>query len=165
LAKLFLEKTMKNGTIWLDDKGMPIQAHGGCITKFGEIWYWYGENKGVNNLPGRNSVPFLGISCYSSSNLRDWHFEGNVLSADTEDPADPLHSSKVGERPKVIYNKKNDNYVLWLHVDNASYNFAKAGVAISPSPAGPFTFLEARRVHADCRDYMEIPWYDNFDGA
>jgi hypothetical protein len=95
---------MKNGEIWLDDSGAPIQAHGGCIIKHEEKWYWYGENKGVDNVPNRNQVPFIGIACYMSSNLRDWHFAGNVLEADQHDPASPLHTSKICERPKVIYN-------------------------------------------------------------
>ena len=37
---------MKNGTCWLDDQGKLIQAHGGMIIKFGDLYYWYGENKG-----------------------------------------------------------------------------------------------------------------------
>jgi hypothetical protein len=144
---------MKNGSIWLDDKGIPIQAHGGCIIKHGDTWYWYGENKGSENLPGKTQVPFIGISCYSSYNLRDWHFEKNVLEANKSDTGDPLYSSMVCERPKVIYNKKNDNFVLWAHLDNENYSFARAGVAVSDSPTGSFNFLAARHVNrVDCRD-------------
>ena len=35
---------MKNGEMWYDDAGRPIQAHGCMIARFGEKWYWYGED-------------------------------------------------------------------------------------------------------------------------
>ena len=38
---------MKNGEMWLDDCGNPIQAHGGNIIKYENKWYWYGEHKGA----------------------------------------------------------------------------------------------------------------------
>ena len=36
----------ENGKVWLNDAGVPIQAHGGCIIPHGGMWYWYGEHKG-----------------------------------------------------------------------------------------------------------------------
>ena len=139
--------------MWFDDSGNPIQAHGGCIIPYEGMWYWYGENKGVDNVPGTARVPFTGISCYVSSNLRDWHFAGNVLEADQHDSASPLHRSSVCERPKVIYNQKDRRFVLWMHLDNENYSFARAGVAVSGSPTGPFQFLGARHANrTDCRD-------------
>lgn len=145
---------MKNGTVWRDDAENPIQAHGGCIVQHAGVWYWYGENKGAENLPGKSQVPFLGISCYSSPNLCDWHFEGNVLCAvELEGSTHPLHPSKVCERPKVIYHSGHQKFVMWMHLDEEDYSFARAGVAISESPTGPFHLLAARHVNrTDCRD-------------
>ena len=144
---------MKNGSLWYDDRGVPIQAHGGCIIEHDGIWYWYGENKDIDNLPGLTMVPFVGISCYSSVDLVNWHFEGNVLQANKDDPNNPMHVSKICERPKVIYNEKTRSFVLWMHLDNRGYSFARAGVAIARSPAGPFDFLGVRHVNrTDCRD-------------
>ncbi|MDR0758889.1 MAG: hypothetical protein LBF74_02110 [Treponema sp.] len=146
---------MKNGEMWFDASGNPIQSHGGYIIKHEGKWYWYGENKGVDNVPGTTRVPFVGISCYISSNLRDWRFAGNVLEADRHDPANPLHTSRVCERPKVIYNQKDRRFILWMHLDNENYNFARAGVAVSGSPTGPFQFLADRHVNrTDCRAYL-----------
>ena len=54
---------MRNGEIWLDDEGRPIQAHGGMIARFGEKWYWYGENKDAPNCPGTTRVDVIGVSC------------------------------------------------------------------------------------------------------
>ena len=53
----------------------------------------------------------------------------------------------IFERPKIIYNKKNKQYVLWWHSDGSTtpggsnYARALAGVAVSDNPAGPFTMV------------------------
>ena len=65
----------KNGEMWFDDQGNAIQAHGGMILEYQGIWYWYGENKGADNCPGTSRVDVIGVSCYSSKNLQDWHYE------------------------------------------------------------------------------------------
>ena len=67
---------MKNGTIWKDIDGNDIQAHGGCIIEHEGTYYWYGEHKGADNCPGTTRVDVIGVSCYSSKNLRDWKYEG-----------------------------------------------------------------------------------------
>lgn len=56
---------------------------------------------------------------------------------------------KVVERPKVVYNKKTDKYVMWWHQDGpiaGSYWTAEGGVAISDSPSGPFKYLGTFRL-------------------
>ncbi|OME66892.1 hypothetical protein BSK65_20530 [Paenibacillus odorifer] len=56
---------------------------------------------------------------------------------------------KVVERPKVVYNKKNNNYVLWWHQDGpiaGEYWTAEGGVAVSDSPTGPFKYLSSSRL-------------------
>lgn len=147
---------MKNGTCWLDDAGRPIQAHGGMIARFGEKWYWYGENKDGPTLaesPVGYRVDVIGVSCYSSNDLVSWHYEGLALSAEPTDPAHPLHPSKVVERPKVLYCEKTGKYVMWFHWDSADYWSACAGCAVSDTPEGPFVFLKAVQPNRrDCRD-------------
>ena len=86
-----------------------------------------------------------GVSCYSSKDLLNWKFEGIVLPAVKDDPNHDLHPSKVLERPKVIYNRKTGKFVMWAHVESADYSKACAGVAVSDSPAGPFTYLGSFR--------------------
>ena len=61
----------------------------------------------------------------------------------------------VMERPKVLYNDKTGKYVMWWHCDGntksnptgSNYGKAKAGVAISDSPFGPFKFLGAYKLN------------------
>lgn len=136
---------MNNGQMWYDDDGNAIQAHGGCIIKVGNKFFWYGENKERNNVPGTRRVYSTGVSCYSSENLSEWHNEGIVLKANENDLDSKLYYKNIIERPKVIYNEKANKYVMWFHLDDSNYALAQAGLAISDSPTGPFEFIRSFR--------------------
>ena len=137
--------------VWYDTDGNPINAHGGGIMKYKTTYYWYGEYKvGKTVLPSwatwecyRTDVS--GVSCYSSKDLLNWHFEGVVLKPEPDNPESDLHPSKVIERPKVVYNAKTGKFVMWVHAESADYSKAAAGVAVSDSPTGPFTYLGSFR--------------------
>ncbi|QEC80593.1 family 43 glycosylhydrolase [Mucilaginibacter ginsenosidivorax] len=130
---------------WKDDQGNTINAHGAGILDYHNKYYLYGEiKKGKTTLvPGQNwldyRVPAGGISCYSSSDLIHWKYEGVVLSPVTDDPQSNIDTSRVIERPKVIYNSKTKTFVMWMHLDKNDYSFAHVGVATSDKPTGPFT--------------------------
>ena len=135
---------------WLDTDGNPVNAHGAGMLYHNGKYYLYGEyKKGKTILPEwatwecyRTDV--TGVSCYSSDDLRNWKFEGVVLKAE-DNPDSDLHPSKVLERPKVVYNPKTGKFVMWAHVESADYSKAAAGVAVSDSPTGPFTYLGSFR--------------------
>lgn len=145
----------KNGTLWYDTDGNPIQAHGGMILQHGDTYYWYGENKNgpTSFAPsGDIRVDFIGISCYSSKNCMDWKNEGIVLPASAA-PGSDLYRDMVCERPKVIYNQKTGKFVMWMHIDTPDYRSARAGVATADVPTGPFTYLYSDIPNrSDCRD-------------
>ena len=148
---------MKNGTCWTDDAGRPIQAHGGMIARFGKKWYWYGQNMDTETKPVASvgtRIDVVGVSCYSSADLRSWHYEGLALAADPDTPANhPLNPANVMERPKVLYNRKTGKYVMWYHFDDPEYMTASAACAVADRPEGPFTFLHAAPPNRrDCRD-------------
>lgn len=86
-----------------------------------------------------------GVSCYSSPDLKNWTFEGLALSADPDNPESDLHPSKVIERPKVVYNPNTKKFVMWVHAESADYSKAAAGVAVSDTPTGPFTYIGSFR--------------------
>lgn len=140
-----------SGEVWLDTDGNPINAHGGGILFHNNTYYWYGEYKtGETILPDwaewecyRTDV--TGVSCYSSKDLTNWTFEGIVLPAVKDNEKHDLHPSQVLERPKVIYNKNTNKFVMWMHIDSPDYLKAAAGVAIADSPTGPFTYLGSMR--------------------
>ncbi|MDO4162816.1 MAG: glycoside hydrolase family 43 protein [Bacteroides sp.] len=145
------EKTIVPGAVWNDTDGNPINAHGGGLLYHEGVYYWYGEYKqGETVLPSwatwecyRTDV--TGVSCYSSTDLVNWTFRGIVLPAVKDDPDHDLHPSKVLERPKVIYNKHTGKFVMWAHVESADYSKACAGVAVSDSPTGIFSYLGSFR--------------------
>lgn len=144
-----------SGEIWPDTSGKPINAHGGGMLFHDGVYYWYGEFKEgrtwsprANRSWGGTRVVAMGVSCYSSTNLYDWKFEGLALPAVAKDRSHDLHSSKVIERPKVIYNRTTKKFVMWLHIDSEDYKAARTGVAISDSPTGPFTYLHSFRPNA-----------------
>lgn len=145
--------------IWLDTDGHPIQAHGGGILfdQESDTYYWYGENKDGETFSahkkGAARVDIIGVSCYSSKDLWTWKNEGVVLHAEETNTSHDLHKSNVLERPKVIHNRLTNQYVMWMHIDDANYTKASVGVATSESPTGPFTYLYSKRPHGfDSRD-------------
>lgn len=141
----------KNGQKWYDDQGNAIQAHGGMILYWEGIWYWYGENKGKKNNEGKTRVDVIGISCYSSKNLTDWHDEGIVL--DTSQKNTMMRPENVCERPKVVYNEGTGKFVLWTHIDTPDYLYAGVQVATADTPTGPFTIIRTMRPNRnDSRD-------------
>ncbi len=77
--------------------------------------------------------------------LYHWKNEGVALSPVTDDSTSDIHTSKVIERPKVIYNEKTGKYVMWMHIDSEDYTYARAGVAMADKPQGPYTYLGSIR--------------------
>ena len=153
---------IKNGKIWKDIDGNNIQAHGGCIIENGGIYYWYGEHKGQDNCPGQERVDVIGVSCYTSTDLLHWKYEGLALSADTENPESMLHPSKVLERPKVIYNEDTKQFVMWFHSDSADYTYAGIGVAVSDNPLGPFVLRYTKQPNR--QDSRDMTLFKDVDG-
>lgn len=140
------------GEIWLDTDGNPINAHGGGILYHDSTYYWYGEIKsGETWLPEINKewegyrTNAGGVSCYSSKDLYNWKFEGVALAPELNDLDHDLHTSRVIERPKVIYNDPSRKFVMWMHIDSVDYSYAMAGVAVSDTPTGPFTYIKSMR--------------------
>jgi hypothetical protein len=135
------------GEIWADSDGNHIQAHGGGIIKLGKTYYWYGEErrKGVE----LDSV-YRYVSCYSSEDLLNWKFKGDVIKLAKPDTI-LENRGWVLERPKVYYNQKTRKFVMYMHIDgrikgtSAGYGYARVGIAVSDKPTGPFKFIRTFR--------------------
>lgn len=136
---------IRPGAEWYDSDGNLIQSHGGGIMYQDGTYYWYGENKDTTTSFPRLRTEVIGISCYSSTDLMNWDYHGVVLPSVKEDTSHAMHTSKVAERPKVVYNELTDKYVMWLHIDDSLYARAHVGVAVADSPTGPFEFRESFR--------------------
>lgn len=157
------EQLIYPGETRLDTDGNVINAHGGGILYDRGTYYWYGEFKKGPTRKVEDITDWecyrtdaTGISCYSSGDLVNWHYEGLVLPAVQADSAHDLHFSKVIERPKVVYNQKTGKYVMWMHVDSEDYSYARCGVAISANPLGPFTYLGSVRPYGQMSRDMTL---------
>mgnify|MGYP002623442733 CR=1 FL=1 len=137
------QRTFYPGQLWRDDRGIHINAHGGGIMEYHGTYYWYGEHKADTT-----SAAYVGVTCYSSKNLTDWHYEGVALAVVNKKGHD-LEIGCVLERPKVIYCPKTGNFVMWFHLElkGHGYDEARYGVAVSDCPTGPFHFLRSGRVN------------------
>jgi len=125
------------GNLWPDQHGNHIQAHGGGILKINKTYYWYGEER----RQGLDSN-LRYVSCYSSKDLMNWKFEKDVVQmADPEN----LQEGWILERPKVYYQAAMKKFVMYFHLDNKNYSYARVGIAVSNSATGNFKFVKSFR--------------------
>jgi sucrose-6-phosphate hydrolase SacC (GH32 family) len=84
-----------------------------------------------------NGSAFQNINCYSSTNLVEWTYVGALL---TRQSSGDLGPSRVVERPKVVFNQRTGQYVLYMHIDSSNYGEAKVGVATGSSVCGQYSY-------------------------
>jgi hypothetical protein len=136
-------QTIKPGELWPDDRGRHMQAHGGGIIKLGDTYYWFGEDRSKDNNPGKRYV-----ACYSSQDLAHWTFRNQVIKL-----ADPNNFGPewVLERPKVFFNAKTKQFVMYMHIDGrlpgnkSRYSIACVGVAVCDTVDGDYRFVKSFR--------------------
>lgn len=134
------------GELWLDNAGVPINAHGGGVLFHEGVYYWFGEHKIEGELGNSAQV---GVHVYGSRDLYNWEDLGIALQVQ-EDPASPITRGCILERPKVLFNAATRRFVMWFHLEpkGKGYSGALSGVAVAESPAGPYQFREAFRPNA-----------------
>lgn len=153
---------MKNGALWRDVNGNPIQSREGCIIQHGGTYYWYGKHKGVKNRPNSYEVDAVGVSCYLSCDLINRKYEGLVLEADRYNPESYIHTSKVLERPEVIYNEKTGRFVMRMQIDIADRCFAVWVCRVGLSDRSIYLLKVCVPNRQDSRDMIV---YKNTDGT
>ncbi|MDB5110609.1 MAG: hypothetical protein JWR67_1723 [Mucilaginibacter sp.] len=120
----------------LSEAGDAVDAHDGEIAQFNGTYYLYGTSYDCGFEWGNKGAPFCGFKVYSSKDLVKWTDQGYLFDAQT-----PVWQSRCDGktygcfRPHVIYNKLNNNYVLWINVYD---NIIGYRVFTSRSPVGPF---------------------------
>lgn len=134
-------QTLNNDTFWKDSANNPIYSQGGNILKVGSTYYWYGVkyNGAVtyyNSPTKKNSdTSFNAVTCYSSTDLVHWTFQGNVITGATDGSTwDADWLGRLG----VVYNQNTKKYVLITqYVGPAGSGIA---FATSSTPTGTFAF-------------------------
>ena len=178
------------GVMMQDINGVNIQAHGGQIQKLGSKFYWIGEDKTNDYKPCPGIHMYSSTDLYnwsdeglvlktmqSESDLSEEYFYNlyGDLPAETQYAIyEDLwqgdgNDGCVIERPKMLYNSRTKKYVIWFHADGttpstkgqSNYGKAKAGIAISDSPTGPFKLLGTYLLVVD--DNYSHSW-DNVGG-
>jgi len=139
-------QSITNGLNLTDTQGNIINAHGGGLLKVGKYYYWVGENRRKDIL----------VSCYRSRDLLNWEFRGDLLTRQSHPELDKANI----ERPKVIYNEKTKQFVMWMHYEyGKDYSYARAAVATSSDIEKPFTYLKSFRpfnnMSRDCALYKD----------
>lgn len=128
---------VRPGEVWLDDRGMEIQAHGGGILYLRHTYYWFGEDRSQSNDPEKRYV-----ACYSSPDLVHWKFRNQVLAISNPEN---LGNGAILERPKVFYNRKTKTYVMYMHLDGPGYKLARVAIATSKTVDGDYRYIRSFR--------------------
>jgi len=133
---------IKNDIFWNTKDGLPLNSQGGGIFKFADPvtgeqkYYWYGVQYVEANQYRANpavTLPtstFEAVTCYSSTDLVNWTFEGNVL---TKEKANPSGKSWVG-RLGVCYIKELKKYAMFVQHEK------EVLITLSDSPTGEFVW-------------------------
>jgi hypothetical protein len=138
--------SFRPGELWPDHQGVQVNAHGGGVLFQDDAYYWFGEHK----IAGKaGNAAHVGIHVYSSCDLYNWRDEGVALAV-SDDPQSPIVRGCILERPKVIFNPRTNQFVMWFHLEpkDAGYSGALSGVAVADKVTGPFQFLESFRPNA-----------------
>ncbi len=147
--------------IWPDNNGVHINAHGGGVLYHQGTYYWFGEHK-IKGKIGNSAQ--VGVHCYSSTDLYNWTDEGIVLKV-SNNPNSDIIKGCVIERPKVIYNKKTNKFVMWFHLElkGKGYDAARTGVAVSDTVTGPYQYLKSHRPNPNRWpiNYSVGEWFQN----
>ncbi|MBE9599766.1 family 43 glycosylhydrolase [Pedobacter sp. MC2016-24] len=135
-------QNIKNDVFWNTRDGLPINSQGGGIFRFADPltglkkYYWYGvhyaEADAYRNNPAvtQPKATFESVTCYSSVDLVNWTFEGNVLTKDQTDQSGKTWVGRLG----VAYVKELSKYAMFVQHGN------QVLITLSDSPTGQFTW-------------------------
>jgi len=134
---------IKNDVFWNTKEGQPIYSQGGGIFRFKdpqthiEKYYWYGvqykESGQYRNDPSVTlpNASFQSVTCYSSTNLVNWTFEGDVLTRqDLEKTQKVTWVGRLG----VTYVQELKQYALFVQFGS------QVLVALSDAPTASFSW-------------------------
>lgn len=159
---------------WYDTDENIINASDGGIIYADGKYHWYGQ--ALRDLPYdkdpllNGGVGNVGVVMYESDDLYHWRYEGVILAC-SDDPESELYAPMRFERPKIIYNEKSKQYVLWCHYVNypGQHGFAKgsgeAGVAVCDTVNGKYRWLGTTRPIDDKGVVRDCTLYKDLDGS
>lgn len=141
--------TIKNGALWKDNTGKAVQAHGAGFLQVGDTWYMIGEDRTNTWNPD--------VNMYSTTDFVNWKFERKIIKNGVTHP--DLGSSRMIERPKLLYCANTGQFVVWCHWEAGNYGASEAGVFYSNVVNGPYTYQWSGRPNGiksrDCNVFQD----------
>ncbi|MFD1257238.1 family 43 glycosylhydrolase [Mucilaginibacter terrae] len=131
---------IKNDRFWNTKDGRPIYSQGGGIFQFNDPltnekkYYWYGvhyaEADTYRNNPSVTlpTSTFESVTCYTSTDLVNWAFTGDVLTKDSVNKNGKTWVGRLG----VAYVKEMNKYAMFVQ------HGSQVLITLADSPAGPF---------------------------
>ncbi|MDR7212396.1 family 43 glycosylhydrolase [Flavobacterium piscis] len=135
-------QNIKNDVFWNTKDGQPLNSQGGGIFKFPDPvtgttkYYWYGvhyeEADSYRNAPFITypNATFQSVTCYSSTDLVNWTFEGDVITKDEVNKSGKTWVGRLG----VAYIKELNKYALFVQ------HGSEVLITLSNSPTDKFTW-------------------------
>ncbi len=157
---------------WYDTDGNIINASDGGVIFAEGKYHWYGQALQAKPMAGNGNggqVTVTGVVMYESEDLLNWKYEGVILPV-SEDPESPLRAPMRFERPKIIYNEKTKQYVLWCHYvcypgdHGTAEGTAEAGIAVCDKVNGNYKWLGTTRP-LDKKIVQDSTLYKDDDGT
>lgn len=171
--KSFLNGEINEFVDWHDTDGNIINASDGGIIYADGKYHWYGM--ALRPLPFKSGphggqMTDIGVIMYESEDLLNWKYEGVILAV-SNDPTSELYGPMRFERPKVIYNEKTKEYVLWCHYvkypgdHGVTDGSAELGLAVSDTVNGKYKWLGYQRPIDKNGFVRDMTVYKDFDGV
>lgn len=138
-------QTIKNDVFWHTQDGRPINSQGGGIFRFADPvtgekkYYWYGVHYHEADAYRMNpsitlpNATFESVTCYSSGDLVNWAFEGDVLTKEEIMNHNGNRRTWVG-RLGVAYLQELNKYALIVQ------HGAQVLITVGDSPTGHFAW-------------------------
>jgi len=127
--------TIRNGETWTDDRGLPVQAHGGNFLQVDSTFYLIGEDRSDPWHPD--------VNLYSTTDFEKWTFRGKIIENGVTDPR--LGRERFIERPKLMHSPATGKFVVWCHWEGRNYASSEAACFESDSVTGPYRLVFAGR--------------------
>lgn len=136
--------TIKNGALWKDTQGNPVQAHGAGFLQVGDTWYMAGEDRSYSNA---------GVNLYSTTDFVNWTFERKII------PPSAYRSDRFIERPKLMRSPSTGKFVVWCHYEGANYGPSEAASFVCDSVNGIYSLSFSGRpfniASRDCNVFVD----------
>ena len=133
---------IKNDIFWNTKDGQPLNSQGGGVFKFSkpvdglQKYYWYGvqyEEANIYRNAPHITLPnatFKSVTCYSSVDLVNWTFEGDVVTKEDVNKSGKTWVGRLG----VAYMKELSKYAMFVQ------HGSEVLIMLSDSPTGQFSW-------------------------